>query len=109
MIYLDHAATTPLPPAVAEAMYDVLANDFANPSAQYPAGVAMKKRVEGWRAAIADAIPCQPRQLHFTSCGTESAARRATTGPSRPPCGRTAGWAATSSPPPWSTAPFWSR
>ena len=72
MIYLDHAATTPLPHAVAEAMYDVLANDFANPSAQYPAGVAMKKKVEGWRAAIAAAIPCQPRQLHFTSCGTES-------------------------------------
>ena len=72
MIYLDHAATTPLPRAVAEAMYDVLVSDFANPSAQYPAGVAMKKKVEGWRAAIAAAIPCQPRQLHFTSCGTES-------------------------------------
>ncbi|MBQ6248647.1 MAG: aminotransferase class V-fold PLP-dependent enzyme, partial [Oscillospiraceae bacterium] len=72
MIYLDHAATTPLPHAVAEAMYDVLLSDYANPSAQYPAGVAMKKKVEGWRAAIAAAIPCQPRQLHFTSCGTES-------------------------------------
>ena len=34
MIYLDHAATTPVPAAVADAMYDVLRHQFGNPSAQ---------------------------------------------------------------------------
>ena len=35
MIYLDHAATTPIPKEVADAMYEVLANQFGNPSSQY--------------------------------------------------------------------------
>ncbi|WP_409967057.1 cysteine desulfurase family protein [Bengtsoniella intestinalis] len=72
MIYLDHAATTPLLPEVAEAMYAVLKDDFANPSAQYPAGQAMAKQVAAWRQTIATAVGCQPKQLHFTSCGTEA-------------------------------------
>ena len=38
MIYLDHAATTPVPAVVADAMYDVLRHQFGNPSAQYPYG-----------------------------------------------------------------------
>ena len=71
MIYLDHAATTPVPRAVADAMYAVLTGEFANPSAQYPAGVEMKRQVEQWRAVVARALGCQPRQLAFTSCGTE--------------------------------------
>ena len=32
----------------------------------------MKKRVEGWRRTVADAIGCEAKQLYFTSCGTES-------------------------------------
>ena len=36
MIYLDHAATTPVPRAVADAMYAVLTEQFGNPSAQRP-------------------------------------------------------------------------
>ena len=39
MVYLDHAATTPIPRPVADAMYQVLAEQFANPSAQYAAGL----------------------------------------------------------------------
>ena len=35
MIYLDHAATTPVPREVADTMYEVLTNQFGNPSAQY--------------------------------------------------------------------------
>ena len=38
MIYLDHAATTPVPLEVADAMYQVLAWEFGNPSSQYPMG-----------------------------------------------------------------------
>ena len=72
MIYLDHAATTPIPREVADAMYEVLANQFGNPSSQYAMGLEMKKQVEAWRKTIADALGCDTSQLHFTSCGTES-------------------------------------
>ena len=86
MIYLDHAATTPVPRAVADAMYEVLTEQFGNPSSQYPMGLEMKRRVEVWRKTVADALGCGAKQLFFTSCGTE---------------------ADTSLPPQWSTAPCW--
>lgn len=71
MIYLDHAATTPIPAAVAEEMMTAL-TQFANPSAQYPMGQEAKKRVEERRAVIAKALHCASECVHFTSCGTES-------------------------------------
>ena len=71
MIYLDHAATTPVPQEVADAMYEVLTTRFGNPSSQYEAGLAMKKQVEQWRGTVAAALGCEPKQLFFTSCGTE--------------------------------------
>lgn len=72
MIYLDHAATTPVPKAVADAMYQVLTEQFGNPSSQYAYGRQAKKLTDGWRKTVADALGCEPRQLFFTSCGTES-------------------------------------
>lgn len=72
MVYFDNAATTPVPKAVADAMYEVLTAHFGNPSSQYPMGVEMKKAVEGWRAVIAGALGCPAERLYFTSCGTES-------------------------------------
>ena len=71
MIYLDYAATAPVPRAVADAMYEVLAGQFGNPSSQYPVGLEMKKRVELWRRTVADALGCDVKRLCFTSCGTE--------------------------------------
>ena len=71
MIYLDHAATTPVPKAVADAMYTVLTEQYANPNAQYPFGQEMRRSVEDWRAVIAKAVGCEANQLFFTSCGTE--------------------------------------
>ena len=71
MIYLDHAATTPLPLEVADAMYAVLREQYANPSAQYAMGADMKKQVEAWRKTIAAALGCDAKQLFFTACGTE--------------------------------------
>ncbi len=71
MIYLDHAATTPVPQEVADAMYAVLTEQFGNPSAQYPLGADMKKRVEQWRGVVAEGLGCRAEQLFFTSCGTE--------------------------------------
>ena len=55
MIYLDHAATTPVPKAVADTMYETLTN-FANPSAQSPMGQEHKHSVEAHRATIAMAL-----------------------------------------------------
>ena len=72
MIYLDHAATTPVAREVADTMYDVLRNGSGNPSSQYPYGTAAKKRLEADRAVIAAALGCKPDELYFTSCGTES-------------------------------------
>ena len=71
MIYLDHAATTPVPREVADTMYEVLTAQYGNPSSQYPFGADMKKNVDGWRKTIADALGCDTKQLYFTSCGTE--------------------------------------
>ena len=71
MIYLDHAATTPVPREVADAMYAVLTERFGNPSSQYPMGLDMKKQVEAWRGTVADALGCDAGRLFFTSCGTE--------------------------------------
>ena len=71
MIYLDHAATTPVPRAVADTIYTVLTEHFGNPSAQYPMGLETKKQVELWRRTVAKALGCESRQLFFTSCGTE--------------------------------------
>jgi cysteine desulfurase len=71
MIYLDHAATTPVPTAVADAMYEVLTGQFGNPSSQYALGQDAKRRVDAWRETVAAALGCEAGQLHFTSCGTE--------------------------------------
>ena len=71
MHYLDYAATTPVPGPVAEVMTAVLTQDFGNPSAQYPLGRAARDLVEESRAAVAEALGAPPRQLLFTSCGTE--------------------------------------
>ena len=71
MIYLDHAATAPVPRAVADAVYEVLTGRFGNPSSQYPLGLEMKKQMENWRKTVADALGCDAKRLYFTSCGTE--------------------------------------
>ena len=72
MHYLDHAATTPVPTEVAQAMMDVLTTQFGNPSAQYPLGQEAKKLTDRCRATVAAALGCKPERLFFTSCGTES-------------------------------------
>lgn len=71
MHYLDYAATTPVPRAVAQVMTGVLTEGFGNPSAQYALGREAKALVDRSRAAVAKALGCAPEQLIFTSCGTE--------------------------------------
>ena len=71
MHYLDYAATTPVPRAVAETMAEVLTESFGNPSSQYSLGRQARDRLERDRRVIAGALGCKPEQLFFTSCGTE--------------------------------------
>ena len=72
MIYLDHAATTPVPEEVARAVYDTLVSGWGNPSSQYPFGKQAKAAVDAARETVAAALGCKPEQLVFTSCGSES-------------------------------------
>ena len=70
--YLDYAATTPVPEEVARAVYTALTEDFFNPSAQYDAAAAVRQAVAAARSTVARGLGCDPRQIYFTSCGTES-------------------------------------
>ncbi|WP_312280058.1 cysteine desulfurase family protein, partial [Oscillibacter sp.] len=72
MIYLDHAATTPVPRAVAEEMVRVLTEEYGNPSSQYAYGRRAQKLVEDCRGTVAQALGCEAARLFFTACGTES-------------------------------------
>ncbi|MBD5170239.1 MAG: cysteine desulfurase [Oscillibacter sp.] len=71
MHYLDHAATTPVPVEVAQAMVSVLTEQFGNPSAQYELGRQAKALVDQSRGTVARALGARPEQIVFTSCGTE--------------------------------------
>lgn len=71
-IYLDHAASTPIHPEVAEAMMTVMKEQFGNASSVHFFGRAAKRSVNGARDLIASAVGCRPDELVFTSGGTES-------------------------------------
>ncbi|MEC8375511.1 MAG: aminotransferase class V-fold PLP-dependent enzyme, partial [Pseudomonadota bacterium] len=74
-IYLDYAATTPVDPAVAEAMAKCLTLDgnFGNPASRsYRFGWMAEEAVDVARNNISDALNCDPREIVFTSGATES-------------------------------------
>ncbi|MBX6342746.1 MAG: aminotransferase class V-fold PLP-dependent enzyme, partial [Thermomicrobiaceae bacterium] len=71
-IYLDHAATTPIDPAVLDAMLPYLTSRFGNPSGIYAAGREARAGLDRARAAIANILNCPAREIVFTSGGTES-------------------------------------
>jgi cysteine desulfurase len=71
-IYLDHNATTPIDPEVAEAMMPYLKEHFGNPSSSHWYGIQTKKAVENARHQVASLLGCQPDEIIFTSGGTES-------------------------------------
>ena len=71
-IYLDYNATTPIDPEVATEMLPYLQTHFGNPSSSYPIGRSNKEAIEKARAQVAELISCQPEEIYFTSCATES-------------------------------------
>lgn len=71
-IYLDHNATTPVDPAVVEAMLPYLTDRFGNASSVHQFGRDAKVALENAREQIAAFINCEPSELYFTTGGTES-------------------------------------
>jgi cysteine desulfurase len=71
-VYLDHAATTPVDPEVAEAMARVLRETHGNPSSIYAEGRAAREAVDRARDEVAAAINAEPAEIVFTSGGTEA-------------------------------------
>ncbi len=72
MIYLDHAATTPLDPRVLAAMLPWLKDGYGNPASDHAAGRAARAAVEKARAQVAELINASPDEIVFTSGATES-------------------------------------
>ena len=72
MIYLDHNATTPVDPAVAEKMAWFLREHFGNPSSLYPIGRKVKDLMTEARERVAAALGVDRGEIYFTGSGTES-------------------------------------
>ena len=73
LVYLDHAATTPVRPEVLEAMLPYLGSDrYGNPSSAHRQGRAARAGLEQARREVAEAVGAEPPSVVFTSGGTEA-------------------------------------
>lgn len=72
MMYLDNSATTPLDPRVARRMEELRARSFGNASSIHRAGQYARVMLEDARERIADALGGEPKEVLFTSGGTEA-------------------------------------
>jgi cysteine desulfurase len=71
-IYFDNAATSPVRPEVVEAMSLFHSEVFGNPSSLHQPGQRAKRALEDARSDVADVIGADPKEIFFTSGGTES-------------------------------------
>jgi len=72
LIYLDYCATTPIHPAVNEAMLKTLDAAFGNPSSMHQAGITAMKLLNEARSSVAAGIGSDPDEIYFTSGATEA-------------------------------------
>jgi cysteine desulfurase len=72
IIYLDNNATTQLDPAVLEEMLPFLTKYYGNPSSGYGFGTQVRRAINLARERVAALLGCEPGEIVFTSCGTES-------------------------------------
>lgn len=72
LIYLDNNATTRVDPAVVEEMMPYLTEHYGNPSSGYRFGQQVGKALDLARERVAALLGCEPGEILFTSCGTES-------------------------------------
>lgn len=71
-IYLDHAATTPCDPSVAQAMLPWLSDTFGNPNSIHAVGRVARRAIDESREYVASFFGCRPPEIIFTSGGSES-------------------------------------
>ncbi len=71
MIYFDHNASTPLDERVLDAMMPFLTTFYGNPSSLYRQGRLVRSAIDTAREQVAALINCTPREVIFTSGGTE--------------------------------------
>lgn len=72
MIYLDHNASTPVDPAVRDAMIPYLSEHYGNPSSNHAMGKPLRAAIDRARAQVAALIHAEPDEIVFTSGGTEA-------------------------------------
>jgi cysteine desulfurase len=70
--YFDHNATTPIAPEVLAVLQKVQAEVFGNPSSLHTLGQRARQAVDAARAQVAALLGCDPKEVVFTSGGTES-------------------------------------
>ncbi len=71
-VYVDNAATTAMNDVAVAAMTPYLKEVYGNPSSLHTVGQIAKERLEKFRAEIAGCLNCDPREIYFTSVGSES-------------------------------------
>jgi cysteine desulfurase len=72
VIFLDHAATTPVRREALEAMWPFLSGSFGNPSSRHGLGDEAARALAAARADVAAVVGCRPGDVVFTSGGTEA-------------------------------------
>jgi cysteine desulfurase len=72
VIYLDHAATTPTDPRVAERMLPYFTERFGNPSSIYGLGRTSLQAIDDAHGLVAHALGCRPTEIVFTGGGSEA-------------------------------------
>ncbi len=72
LVYMDHAATTPVDPRVLEAMLPYFSEKFGNASSIYSLGREARQAIEEARRTVAEILHAKPEEIIFTSCGSES-------------------------------------
>lgn len=72
MIYMDHAATTPVDPRVVEAMLPYFTEIYGNASSIHAFGREAHEAMEQSRRTVAEILNADPKEIIFTSCGSES-------------------------------------
>ena len=70
--YFDNAATTRVKKEVLEEMLPYFHDKYGNPSSLYSIGRVSKKAIEEARKRVAGLINCNPNEIYFTGCGSES-------------------------------------
>ena len=71
-VYADNAATTSVHPRVLAEMLPFLGEYYGNPSSLYSKGQEVSVKLDEARAKIASILNCEPKEIYFTGCGSES-------------------------------------